>query len=509
MLHANRTLVALTTGFLLAFLPIGANAQEAAAIVISDNNSAAKKSLSNLDRQPRFPGCENAGNSEDEKNRCAEEKLAAYIRENLKFPESAKDPDFKPVIVRVRVTVDADGKIHSPRILELGIKEYDANALAVVTQMEQSGIRWVPGVFEGKAVRSPVMITVHYSWEERNRAFPTISVAATSNDDDVYEIPDEVPAFSQCRQKGKKDEHIRDCSLEFLDNFFKNNMIYPEDALRVGLEGDISVEFVVDKNGKMRNLLLKNDLGLGCGEEVKRLFDLANEKNIGWIPGEEDGQKVNVLLKTTVHFKIKAGDKPATKLTMVDPKPLFMTGKSGYEDFQNTYLKFPTGKEINNCATGVIDVKFKVNQQTGAVLATEMVDYNALGKEFKTAVTNFLQETSSYWRVQFPGLGDETQYYLSLPFVSNNASCPESNKGYKELIYKTMNEYMAFNDKKVTMDTVLESLDKAVRLYPADNKIRYMRGVMLYRNGRTVEGCVDLFFVNKQNKEIAVPASCK
>ncbi|GAB4493076.1 MAG: hypothetical protein OHK0019_16260 [Saprospiraceae bacterium] len=491
------------------FLPKNANAQngETAAIVVSDNVPGSKKSLNNLDRQPRFPGCEYIGQTEEEKNRCAEEKLTAYIREHLKFPESAKSPDFKPIIVRVRVTVDADGKIHTPRILELGVKEYDANALAVVTQMEQSGIRWVPGVFEGKAVRSPVMITVHYSWEERNRIFPTLSVAA--NDNDIYEISDEVPAFAQCRQKGKKDEQIRDCSLEYLADFFKNNMIYPEDALRVGLEGEISVEFVVDKNGKMKNVVLKNDLGLGCSEEVKRLFDLANEKNIAWIPGEEDGQKVNVLLKTTVRFKIKDADKPATKLTLVDPKPLFMTGKSGYEEFQNTYLKFPTGKEVSPCATGVIDVKFKINQQTGAVLVTEMVDYNALGKEFKTAVNTFLQETSSYWRVQFPGLGDETQYYLALPFVNNTATCSEGHKGYKDLIYKTINEYVAFNDKKMTFDSVLESLDKAVRLYPADNKIRYMRGVMLYRNGRTVEGCVDLFFVNKQNKEIAVPASCK
>jgi Flp pilus assembly protein TadD len=52
-------------------------------------------------------------------------------------------------------------------------------------------------------------------------------------------------------------------------------------------------------------------------------------------------------------------------------------------------------------------------------------------------------------------------------------------------------------------------LNKAVRLYPADNKIRRLRGMALYQNGHAAEGCADLFFINKQNKYIAAPEGCK
>lgn len=474
------------------------------AIVITEKKTESPKALSTMEQQPRFPGCEISGASLEQKMTCAQEKLEEYIRENLQYPEISKNQDFKPVIVRVRMTVDANGRIHSPRILELGTKEFDANALAVCSLMEKNEVKWIPGSLDGIAVRTPIMVTVHFSWEGRNKAFP----GTFSNSDDIFELPDEVPAFPSCKQPGNKDAQILECSLDFMADFFNRNMVYPEEALRVGLEGDIQAEFVVGKDGKVKDVFLKNDIGLGCREEAERLFALMNEKNIGWIPGEEDNQKVNVLLKTSVRFRIKPEEKPAHKLAYMDPKPLFITGKAGFEEFLKSYLKYPAGKEINPCALGVIDVKFKINRQTGALTVTEMVDYNNLGKEFKNAVNAFLQETTGQWRINFPGLGEETQYFLSLPFMSGNATCGETNPKYKELVYKSLGD-AALTTKPATLDLGMDALDKAIRLFPADNKIRHLRGTALYNVGRTIEGCVDLYYVNKQNRDIAIPEGCK
>ncbi|MCW5922576.1 MAG: energy transducer TonB [Saprospiraceae bacterium] len=500
--------VALTMGLFLFAFAKDACAQngEAAAIVIADKNDGSKSALNALNQPPRFPGCELTGRSIEEKIKCAEEKLQQYITDNLQYPDAAKSPDFKPVMVRVRVTVDANGKVHSPRILDLGIKEYDANALAVLKKMERDDVRWLPAIADGQATRTPVMVTVVYSWEGRNKAFPTLD--KPEDEDEIYELPDDMPALGTCRQKGRKDEHIRDCSLEHLNDFFLQHLIYPEDALRIGLEGDIQVEFVVGRDGHIRNLALKNDIGLGCGEEVRRLFQLLKEKNIVWLPGEENGEKVSVLLRTTVRFRLKSSERPTVKMANADPKPFFATGKAGYEYFQDTYLKSPKTKDpAQPCAFGVVDVKFKINQQTGAPFVLEMIDYNNLGKEFKAAATAFLQETSGQWRVQYPALGSETQYYLSLPFATNSAACPDLLKGYKEVIYQALSDAALAEKEKSA--TSMEALDKAVRLFPADNKIRHLRGMALYKTGRTLEGCVDLFFVNKQNKEIPVPANCK
>ena len=152
--------------------------------------------------------------------------------------------------------------------------------------------------------------------------------------------------------------------------------------------------------------------------------------------------------------------------------------------------------------------EFRINGQPGGVAVAEIMDYSNVGKGLKAAVNTLLQGTNGEWRVQYPGLGDETQYYLSFPLATNSTTCPDALKEYKEQIYKSLGSAL-LTDKNTTFNAGLEALDKAVRLYPADNKIRHLRGMALYKNGRTVEGCVDLFFVSKQSREIPVPASCK
>jgi TonB family protein len=573
------------------------------------NASPTTESAASLDVQPRFPSGANASASEEEKTKGAEKSLEKFIQEHLQYPQAAKGKDFKPRMVRVRITIDPNGKVHSPRILELGTKEYDDNALAVVKKMEQNDVRWSPGILAGQAVRTAVMIPVQYTWEGRNRAFPDVP----DQDDRIHELVDEVPAFAHCRQKGKSDEAIRDCSIAYINDFFAENMVFEGD----GPDGDVHAEFVVDKSGFVRNLTLKNDAGSALGAETLRLFNLMNEKNISWLPGEEDGQKVNVRLRISLHFqsekstgkpagteyalnkpaaskpgvgvaepvsnkvpvnkpatteesaatkpaaseppanksaasqpaankpaasqpvanKPAAGEpaankpvagKPATgenavaakpaatkpavpvvKMSQVEAKFYFSTGVEGYEKYQAAALKMPApSKKDGECAFGVLDVKFKVNPQSGAIVVTDLVDYSDLGKEFKAAVNNFLLGSNGQWRKDAPVLDENTQFSLSIPMTTNNATCLESFGKYKETINKSVDNY-ALTTNENTLEQGLQILDEAIEQYPQDNKILRLRGMALFKNEHTVEGCLDLKLANSQNKSLSLPSGCK
>ncbi len=472
-----------------------------AAAVVTAKRPESLKTVIQIDKEARFPGCSNLS-SLSEQTICSQSKLDEFIEKNLKYPEIAKGEDFKPRIVRVEITVDADGRIMYPRVLETGIKEYDVAAQSVFVEMAKQGIQWEPAAFNGQAVKAPTIATVRFSWQGRMKAFPTLAYG-----DDIFELVDEVPAFASCQQSNLKDHQIKACALEYLEQFFNQHLNYPADALVVGLEGDINVDFVVGKDGKVKDVRLKNDLGLGCGNEVKRLFEKMNEVNIGWVPGVEDGQNVNVLMSTTVHFKLKANQKAKEKLQLVDARPIFYAERSGYEEFLDNYLKYPKGEEVKPCQTGSFDVKFKVGPE-GDVIVTEMLDYNNLGKAFKESVTSFLTETNGEWNTKYANLGPETQYYLTIPIAPLTGTCPDVPTGYKEMVYKAQ-EGARIAEVKSKLNDGLELLDKAVRVYPADNKIRHLRGLALYKNGRQVEGCVDLSFVAKENKAIEVPKSCK
>jgi Gram-negative bacterial TonB protein C-terminal len=480
---------------LLALLPRGGGAQSA---------SLSGQGTDRLDEQPRFPSTNAAGSSVEDKLRWSESGLEKFIKDNLKYPEAAKEAGFIPRIVRVGVTVEPDGTIHSPRIFQPGLKEYDDNAQAILVQMMQSNIKWIPGVSNGKPVRSYATIAIHYSLEGRNRMFP-----AYTADDDVYELVDKIPGLPTCQAAGKRDEWVRDCVGKSLQEFFARNLAYPELALKIGLEGDIQVEYVVGKNGQVRNVRLLNNLGVGCEEEVRRLFDLMNSKNIGWVPGEENGQKVDVVQRVTVPFRIPNTKTARAKVDFMDPKSLFITGREGFDEFMNSYLKYPTAEGVSPCSFGIIDVLFKIGKQNNEVGIVSMTDYNNLGKPFQDAIATFLQETNGLWKTAYPNLDEATtQYYISVPFTANGTTCTNVPSGYKETFAKAI-DAVALTDKKSTFEDGIGFLDKAVRLFPADNKIRHLRGMALYKSGHTAEGCVDLFYINKQNKAIEMPVNCK
>lgn len=476
-------------------------AQQESAVAVVTADKITKKGAENSGDQARFPGCESES-SNYSKIQCAEAKLDEFIKENLKYPSRSKSADFNGKVVKVSFIVEPTGIIHSFKIIKPDIKEYDVNALAVFEKMVESGIKWVPAEKDGGPARSNVTKSVHYDIEGRDRAYPSAGLG-----NDVYELVDEVPAFASCQAVGKKDREILDCTLESLDGFFKENMVYPEDALEVGLEGDINVEFIVDAKGLVRNVKILDDLGLGTSEEAFRLMLLMNDKNIGWIPGEEDGKRVNVKLNTTVHFRIDASAKPKNKLKLMDAKPVFVTEREGFDEYMESNLKYPTGEDIDPCKNGVIDVKFKVSN-SGAIEITKMTDYNQLGKEFKASATKFINSTKGDWNTGYANLNQNTEYYLSIPFAPNTRTCPLARDDYKEMVAKAL-EGEKVAKEKANLNDGLKLMDDALRLYPADNKFRYLRGTTLYRAGRRIEGCVDLSFVNKQNKDIVVPKSCK
>ena len=489
---------------LITFSNFQLNAQDGSvvAVVTAKRSAAGELSNSELEKQARFPGCEKEKTAYS-RAQCSEEKLRDYIIANLEYPARSKSSDFDGVTVNVEFTVEATGMIHSFKIPRPNVKEYDVNALKVFEKMVEDGIKWTPGKVNNEPIRTTAKKNICFDIQGRDKAFPEFSLG-----DDVYELVDEVPAFKTCQGSSKKDREILDCTLESLDGFFRENMIYPKDALTVGLEGDIEVDFIVDHNGLVRNVEIKNDLGLGTSEEAFRLMLLMNDKNIGWVPGEEDGRKVNVQLATTVHFRIDPSAKPKTKLRVMDAKPVFVTERKGFEDYMESYLRYPVGEDVNPCGQGVIDVKFKVNRGSGSIEITEMVDYNNLGKEFKASATDFIMSTKGDWEVDYSNLGPQTEYYLSIPFMPNKNTCPSARDDYKEMVYKAISGEVVVKEKGDLNDG-LKLLDDALRLYPADNKMRYLRGNTLYKAGRIVEGCVDLSFVNKQNKDIVVPKSCK
>lgn len=87
-----------------------------------------------------------------------------------------------------------------------------------------------------------------------------------------------------------------DAMMEYLQRKIK----YPKLAISRGVMGIVYVEFVVGRNGKIRNVKVLNSVGAGCDEEAMRVI----RSMPAWKPGMQDGNKVDVSFSIPVEFEL-------------------------------------------------------------------------------------------------------------------------------------------------------------------------------------------------------------
>ncbi len=82
--------------------------------------------------------------------------------------------------------------------------------------------------------------------------------------------------------------------------YLSKNIKYPEKARRMGVEGRVFVEFIIDKNGKLSNFKVVKGIGSGCDEEAVRVL----KKAPNWNPGLQRGRAVPVKMTLPISFKL-------------------------------------------------------------------------------------------------------------------------------------------------------------------------------------------------------------
>ena len=104
-----------------------------------------------VEEMPCFPGCEDITDSQERKQ-CSKDKLKAYLANNLTYPKEAEYVEVEGTGV-IRFVVEKDGSIidiEVVRSLGYGTEE---EMIRLVNQMNEDGIKWIPGKQNGRPVR--------------------------------------------------------------------------------------------------------------------------------------------------------------------------------------------------------------------------------------------------------------------------------------------------------------------------------------------------------------------
>jgi TonB family protein len=83
-------------------------------------------------------------------------------------------------------------------------------------------------------------------------------------------------------------------------NHVASVMVYPKSARRMGIEGLVFVEFIVEKDGSLSNVRCIKGIGEGCDEEAVKAVESAPN----WNPSFKRGQKVRTRYVAPITFKL-------------------------------------------------------------------------------------------------------------------------------------------------------------------------------------------------------------
>ena len=116
--------------------------------------------------------------------------------------------------------------------------------------------------------------------------FEQLLDVATSKEDTVYQIVEEMPKFPG--------------GEEAMFKFISENVKYPQEAKDKNIAGRVFVNFVVEKDGSVDEVKVLRSIGGGCDEEAVRVVKSMPK----WTPGKQKGKPVRVSYIIPFVFKL-------------------------------------------------------------------------------------------------------------------------------------------------------------------------------------------------------------
>ncbi len=88
--------------------------------------------------------------------------------------------------------------------------------------------------------------------------------------------------------------------IEAFYKYVADEMDYPSAARRMGIEGRVYVQFIIDKDGSITEVNAVRGIGAGCDEEAELVLENAPK----WIPGKQRGRAVKVRMILPITFRL-------------------------------------------------------------------------------------------------------------------------------------------------------------------------------------------------------------
>ncbi|RBL88746.1 M56 family metallopeptidase [Chitinophaga flava] len=146
--------------------------------------------------------------------------------------------------------------------------------------------------------------------------------------------------------------------------YLSKNIRYPKVAAQKGTQGQVTIVFLVNEQGQVKDAKIRGNklLGDGLEEEALRVVKAMPR----WTPAEYKGKKLAVMQTLPIKFSI-TGDQPVSIVqpevyTFVEHPPTFVGGEEAMARYLSKTIRYPKEAQANN-VSGTIFVQFVIDTE--------------------------------------------------------------------------------------------------------------------------------------------------
>lgn len=152
-------------------------------------------------------------------------------------------------------------------------------------------------VEDEEEVEETVIESTETSQEEEVIEVDDVEVEEIDEDLSVpFSVIEDVPVFPGCEKSGDKKK----CFQEQIQKHIRKNFRYPEIAQELGIQGRVSVVFVIQKDGSIGDIRMRGP-DKNLEKEALRII----EKLPKMTPGKQRGRPVKVPFSIPINFKLQ------------------------------------------------------------------------------------------------------------------------------------------------------------------------------------------------------------
>lgn len=222
-------------------------------------------------------------------------ELLKFLANSVKYPVIAQENGIQGRVIASFI-VEKDGSIRNVEVIKGIDPSLDQEAVRVLSEMPN----WTPGKQRGQAVAVKYTVPVTFRLErvegkQNSPAAGPDDVVVTGYETDAKGESDG-PVFAVVE---KMPEYPGGQTA--LLKFIAQTVQYPKEAQEKGLQGRVTVSFIINKDGSISNEEVITGLDPLLDQEALRVIGLMPK----WTPGMQRGQAVKTKYTVPVTFRLQ------------------------------------------------------------------------------------------------------------------------------------------------------------------------------------------------------------